>query len=181
MTVKLCMDWSRMFLSLAFRLHNLQPLSLSFSTLHPSFLWITDTIVFAKLNKSSLSSKPPSKVFEINKAGGGGGGGVGLIYGIWKGRDFTSWSIWKGREFRHFGPWKGPKGLTCILWKSQEKRSGLRFMHILKRVQLQQLKGMWRFKLGIWKGCHLPIEDMQFCANSGIWKQKLDLAQNLPI
>ena len=74
MTVKLCMDWSRMFLSLAFRLHNLQPLSLSFSTLHPSFLWITDTIVFAKLNKSSLSSKPPSKVFEINKAGGGGGG-----------------------------------------------------------------------------------------------------------
>ena len=113
MTVKLCMDWSRMFLSLAFRLHNLQLLSC-------------------------------------------------LIYGIWKGRDFTSWSIWKGREFRHFGPWKGPKGLTCILWKSQEKRSGLRFMHILKRVQLQQLKGMWRFKLGIWKGCHLPIEDMQF-------------------
>ena len=31
--------------------------------------------------------------------------------------------------------------LTCILWKGQEKRSGLRFMHILKRVQLQQLKG----------------------------------------
>ena len=74
-----------MFLSLAFRLHNLQPLSLSFSTLHPSFLWITDTIVFAKLNKSSLSSKPPSKVFEINKArgGGGGGGGLDLWYMKW--------------------------------------------------------------------------------------------------
>ena len=57
-------------------LQNLQPLSLSFTTLHPSFLWITDTIVFAKfINKSSLSSKPPSKVFEINKARGGGGGG----------------------------------------------------------------------------------------------------------
>ena len=69
-----------MFLSLAFRLHNLQPLSLSFSTLHPSFLWITDTIVFAKLNKSSLSSKPPSKVFETNKAFGGGGGGLDLWY-----------------------------------------------------------------------------------------------------
>ena len=55
---------------------NLQPLSLSFTTLHPSFLWITDTIVFAKfINKSSLSSKLPSKVFEINKARGGGGGG----------------------------------------------------------------------------------------------------------
>ena len=59
-------------------LQNLQPLSLSFTTLHPSFLWITDTIVFAKfINKSSLSSKPPSKVFEINKARGGGGGGGG--------------------------------------------------------------------------------------------------------
>ena len=57
-------------------LQNLQPLSLSFTTLHPSFVWITDTIVFAKfINKSSLSSKPPSKVFEINKARGGGGGG----------------------------------------------------------------------------------------------------------
>ena len=142
MTVKLCMDWSRMFLSLGCKTSNHCPWALLLCIL-ASFLWITDTIVFAKfINKSSLSSKPPSKVFEINKArGGGGGGGVVLIYGIWNGRDFTSWSIWKGREFRHFGPWKGSKGLTCILWKSQEKRSGLRFMHILKRVQLQQLKG----------------------------------------
>ena len=65
-------------------LQNLQPLSLSFTTLHPSFLWITDTIVFAKfINKSSLSSKPPSKVFEINKARGGGGGGGGGGLDLW--------------------------------------------------------------------------------------------------
>ena len=48
-------------------LHDLQLLSLSFSSLHPSFLWRTDTIVFAKLTKPSLSSKPSSNVFEINK------------------------------------------------------------------------------------------------------------------
>ena len=30
--------------------------------------------------------------------------------GIWKGRDFNSWSIWKGREIRlSFGSVKGPK------------------------------------------------------------------------
>ena len=40
----------------------------------------------------------------------------------------------------------------------------------LKRVQLQQLKGMWSFKLSMWKGCHLPIEDIQFSAN--IWYMK---------
>ena len=112
MTVKLCMDWSRMFLSLGCKTSNHCPWALLLCIL-ASFLWIkSDTIVFAKfINKSSLSSKPPSKVFEINKArgGGGGGGGVVLIYGIWNGRDFTSWSIWKGREFRHFGPWKGLK------------------------------------------------------------------------
>ena len=39
-------------------------LYLSFSTLYSSFLWRTDTIVFAKLNK------PPLNVFEINKPGG---------------------------------------------------------------------------------------------------------------
>ena len=34
-------------------------LSLSFSTLHSSSLWRTDTIVFAKLNNSPVSIKPP--------------------------------------------------------------------------------------------------------------------------
>ena len=33
--------------------------------------------------------------------------------GIWKGRDFTSWSIKKrDREICHLDLWKGPKGLT---------------------------------------------------------------------
>ena len=76
MTVKLCMDWSRMFLSLGCKTSNHCPWALLLCIL-ASFLWIkSDTIVFAKfINKSSLSSKPPSKVFEINKARGGGGGG----------------------------------------------------------------------------------------------------------
>ena len=66
-----------MFLSLGCKTSNHCPWALLLCIL-ASFLWITDTIVFAKfINKSSLSSKPPSKVFEINKARGGGGGGGG--------------------------------------------------------------------------------------------------------
>ena len=49
------------------RLHELQLPVLSFSTLHSSSLWKADTTIFAKLNKPSLSSMPPSNVFEINK------------------------------------------------------------------------------------------------------------------
>ena len=30
-----------------------------------------------------------------------------LPSGIWKGRDFTSWSILNGREICHLGLWKG--------------------------------------------------------------------------
>ena len=38
----------------------------------------------------------------------------------------------------------------------------MRFIHILKTAHLQQLNGMQRSKLGMWKGYHLSIE--------GIWK-----------
>ena len=44
------------------RLHDLQPLDLSFSTMYSSALWRTDsdTIVFAKINKlPRLSQKDP--------------------------------------------------------------------------------------------------------------------------
>ena len=34
-------------------------LYLNFSTLHSSSLWRTDTTIFSKLNKHSLSNKPP--------------------------------------------------------------------------------------------------------------------------
>ena len=60
---------------------------------------------------------------EIRFPGSGGGGtpydglcgrlhskGVffwSLPSGIWKGRDFTSWSILNGREICHLGLWKG--------------------------------------------------------------------------
>ena len=47
-------------------------LYLSFSTLYSSALWRTDTIIFAKLNKSPLSNNPPPPSpsgFEINKWG----------------------------------------------------------------------------------------------------------------
>ena len=54
------------------RLHDLQPLDLSFSTMYSSALWRTDsdTIVFAKINKlpPPLSKRP---LFEINKHPGG--------------------------------------------------------------------------------------------------------------
>ena len=40
-------------------------LCLSFSTLHSSSLWRTDTIVWAKLNKPSISISLLSNVFEI--------------------------------------------------------------------------------------------------------------------
>ena len=47
-------------------------LNLSFSTLHSSSLGRTDTIVFAKLNKTpSRMTPPPSNVFEMNKPLGG--------------------------------------------------------------------------------------------------------------
>ena len=81
MTVKLCVNWSRMvyspagcldlFLILGCVISNF--LYLSFSTLYSSSLWRTDTIVFAKLNEPLLSNKPsvsltspPSKGFEMN-------------------------------------------------------------------------------------------------------------------
>ena len=38
------------------------------------------------------------------------------------------------------------------LWLKFRKCSGLRFIHILKPLHLQQLKGMQSFKLGMWKG-----------------------------
>ena len=58
-TVILCVDWSRMVylppaslkLFLIFGRMTLDFLFLSFSTLHSSSLWKTDTIFFAKLNK----------------------------------------------------------------------------------------------------------------------------------
>ena len=75
--------------------------------------------------------------------GGGGRDGVGTPYdglygealpergtylfqasGIWKGKDFTSWSIQKGREVCHLGLWKSSKGLTDEFYgfiKSRER------------------------------------------------------------
>ena len=32
------------------------------------------------------------------------------VSGIWKGKDFTSWSIWKERIIRHFGLKKAQQG-----------------------------------------------------------------------
>ena len=49
---------SDLFLILGFMTLNV--LYLSFSTLHSSSLWRTDTFFFAKLSKPSLSNKPPS-------------------------------------------------------------------------------------------------------------------------
>ena len=52
-------------------------LYLSFSTLYSSSLWRTDTLIISKLNKPSLSNKPPSLLSlpsnmpEINKPTGG--------------------------------------------------------------------------------------------------------------
>ena len=46
-------------------------LYLSFSTLYFISLWITNTIIFAKLNTSPLSNKPPvSTVKKITPLGG---------------------------------------------------------------------------------------------------------------
>ena len=46
----------------------------------------------------------------------GGSARKGYLFqasGIWKGKDFTSWSILtKGRQICHLGLWKGPKGIT---------------------------------------------------------------------
>ena len=59
---------SVLFLILGYMTPNF--LYLTFPTLHSSSLWRTDTIFFAKLNKSPLSIKtypPPPYVFEINK------------------------------------------------------------------------------------------------------------------
>ena len=65
---------SDLFLILGFMISNV--LYLSFSTLHSSSLWRTDTFFFAKLSKPPLSNKPPSllthpsspsNVFLINK------------------------------------------------------------------------------------------------------------------
>ena len=46
----------------------------------------------------------------------GGSARKGYLFqasGIWKGRDFTSWSILtKCRQICHLGLWKGPKGIT---------------------------------------------------------------------
>ena len=53
-------------------------LYLSLSTLYSSSLWRTNTVVFAKFIKPSLSIKPPLKVFEINKLRGA----LYRIYGI---------------------------------------------------------------------------------------------------
>ena len=68
-TVTLCVDWSRMvdsstgssdlYLIRGCMTSTSNLLYLNFSTLYHSSLWRTDTIVFAKLNKPSLSNKPP--------------------------------------------------------------------------------------------------------------------------
>ena len=58
---------SVLFLILGYMTPNF--LYLTFPTLHSSSLWRTDTIFFAKLNKSPLSllRRTPPYVFEINK------------------------------------------------------------------------------------------------------------------
>ena len=58
-----------------------------FSTLHSSSFGVTETIVFAKQNKTCISNMPPGLFFptpspppiviEINKSLLGGGGGMG--------------------------------------------------------------------------------------------------------
>ena len=72
----------------------------------------------------------------------------------------TCWSIWPsiGKSVISVGK-KSSKGLTDAFygWKKSRKRSGLGFIHILKTVHLQQLKGTRSSKLGIRKGHHLSI------------------------
>ena len=58
--------------------------------------------------------------------------------GIWKGRDFTSWSIVrKGRDICHLGPWKGPEGLTGEFYgfikSMQSSNQGMSTTSILNR------------------------------------------------
>ena len=73
MTVKPRVHWSRMVYSptgssdlfLILGCMTSDFLFLSFSTLYFSSLWTTNTIIFAKLNKSPLSNKPP--VFTVKK------------------------------------------------------------------------------------------------------------------
>ena len=52
---------------------DLQLLVLELSTFSSSTLWRTDTIVFSKFHKPSVSVNPYSKGLEINKPPGGGG------------------------------------------------------------------------------------------------------------
>ena len=76
---------------------------------------------------------------------------------VWEGWDFTCWSICKGRENCHFGWLKTQKGLTDALHgceKSWVNGLVLWFIHILKTVHVQQLRGMQSSKLGMWKGYH---------------------------
>ena len=93
-------------LFLMFGLTTLDFLFLSFSTIHSSSLWRTDTIFFAKLNKPPPppSNKTPSllnlslNAFERNKTPPGGG-----IYGKLK---------------RTFNPYSGDylDGRSCVIW-----------------------------------------------------------------
>ena len=48
--------------------------------------------------------------------------------------------------------------MHVVEMKNSRKRSGLRFIHVIKKVHLQQLKGMQSSKLGMWKGHHLSTE-----------------------
>ena len=60
--------------------------------------------------------------------------------GIWKGRDFISWSIWKGRGISVSLQVKRPKmDNTCILRlrKSRENVLVLWFIHTLKTVSIK--------------------------------------------
>ena len=83
LTITICnkiagVDWSRRFWFTSCKfgfvfdpwLHELQLLYLNISTLHCSFLWRTDSIAYVKLNKPTLTNKPPTNVLEINKPPG---------------------------------------------------------------------------------------------------------------
>ena len=54
-----------------------------------------------------------------------------------------------------FGLWKGPRANR---WKSRENALIWQFIHVLKKVHLQQFTGVQISKLGTWKRYHRSIE-----------------------
>ena len=81
-----------------------------------------------------------------------------LIFGFWVMR-FASCDniVWISLK-RMYG--KDPKGLTDAFYGCEivENTFGfLWFIHLLKTVHLQQLKGMQKSKLFMWKGYHLSV------------------------